>query len=87
MLDKQEADRQREFQAREQRALKFMNKMATGVIAKQQGLMKHEEQMIARYEAEREMRERLNEEKRAATAKREKDEMRALLAKQMQEKH
>lgn len=87
MLDKQEADRQREFQARENRAQKFMNKMATGVIAKQQSYMKHEEQMIARYEAEREMRERLNEEKKAAMARREKDEMRALLAKQMEEKN
>lgn len=43
--------------------------------------------MIARYEAEREMRERLNEEKKAAMARREKDEMRALLAKQMEEKN
>ena len=42
MLDKQEADRLREFKAREARAQNFMNTLASEVIAKQQGRIRNE---------------------------------------------
>ena len=42
MLDKQEADRLREFKAREARAQNFMNTLASEVIAKQQSRIRNE---------------------------------------------
>jgi len=42
MLDKQEADRIREFKQREARAQNFMNTLASTVIAKQQDRVRSE---------------------------------------------
>jgi len=42
MLDKQEADRLREFRAREARAQNFMNTLASDVISKQQNRVRNE---------------------------------------------
>lgn len=86
MLDKQEADRVREFKQREARAQNFMNQLATTVIAKQQARINNENDVIHRYEAEREMRARLEDERRVARDKAEKERMRAVLAQQMAEK-
>ena len=64
MLDKQANDRQREFDNRERRAQEFMNKLATSVISKQVGRQHNEDQNIAKYEAEKEMRARVDDERR-----------------------
>ena len=58
MLDKQENDRQNEMKNREQRAQDFMNKMADNVLQKMANRQKFEEDMLAKYNNEREMRQR-----------------------------
>lgn len=65
MLEKQEMDRQNEMKSREARAQEFMNKMADNVLHKMEKKQQFEDQMLARYENEREMRQRQLEEKRA----------------------
>jgi hypothetical protein len=80
MLDKQEADRIREFKQRENRAQGFMNQLATTVIAKQQARMANEGDVIARYEQQRENRARLEDERRAERDRLEKEQMRRVLA-------
>jgi hypothetical protein len=69
MLDKQEQDRHNESKQREKRAQDFQNKMADGVLAKMSQKQKHEEEMLMRYENERELRMRQLEEKRASRLK------------------
>ena len=64
MLDKQENDRLREFRAREARSQNFMNTLASDVIAKQQNRIKSEQEMLMRYEQDKEMRARLEDERR-----------------------
>lgn len=86
LLEKQEADRQHEFQQREARAQNFMNRLASDVIGKQQDRKRAEDEALMRYEMEKEMRARLADEAKAARIKAEKDEMRKLLAQQMEEK-
>ena len=56
MLDKQEADRQAEAKKREKRAQDFMNKMADNVLQKMADRQAFEEDMLAKYNNEREMR-------------------------------
>ncbi len=58
MLEKQEADRQLEMKERERRAQEFMNKMADNVLQKMDQKQKFEDEMLLRYENEREMRQR-----------------------------
>jgi len=87
MLDKQEQDRQREFIARERRAQEFMNNMAGNVIKTQAQKQRHEDEALTKYEQERELRLREEDRRRIAREKMEKDEMRALLTRQMQEKN
>ena len=58
MLDKQEADRQAEAKRREKRAQDFMNKMADNVLQKMEKKQQYEDEMLSRYENEREMRQR-----------------------------
>lgn len=86
MLDKQEADRQHEFEQRERRAQEFMNNLASRVIQKQQHRKQAEDEQLAKYEYEREMRLRIEDERRAAREAAEKAQMRELLNRQMQEK-
>jgi protein required for attachment to host cells len=64
MLEKQEQDRANEFKARENRAQEFMNRMADTVIRKMDDKQREEEDKIRRYETEKEMRERLEDERR-----------------------
>lgn len=64
MLDKQENDRQREFESREKRAQDFMNNLASKVITKQVMRKTAEDEALARYEYEREMRARMEDERR-----------------------
>lgn len=64
MLQKQEEDRAREVKAREQRAQEFMNRMANTVIKEMDAKAVEEDIKIRRYELQRELRERNEEEKR-----------------------
>ncbi len=64
MLEKQEEDRINEFKARENRAQEFMNKMADTVIKNMDDKQREEDEKIKRYEMEKEMRERKEEERR-----------------------
>ena len=86
MLLKQEQDRVNEFKAREQRAQNFMNRMADTVIKGMDERAKVEEDKIRRYETEKEMRDRLEDERRQNRVKSEQARMRDFLAKQMEEK-
>jgi len=86
MLDKQEADRDNEFAQRERRAQDFMNQLASGVISGQQKRKQFEDENLTKYEVEKEMRLRLEDERRADRDRAEKEEMRRLLARQMDEK-
>ena len=86
MLDKQEADRLREFQQREARAQNFMNSLAGEVISKQQMRIRDEQEALQRYESQKEMRARLEDERRMDRERKEKDQMRSLLFQQMDEK-
>ena len=72
---------------REARAQEFMNKMADNVLAKMDKKQQLEDLMLARYENEREMRQRALEEKRAYKQKEEQAKMRAFLAQQIQDKN
>lgn len=80
MLNNQENDRQKETKQREARAQDFMNKMADGVLHKMGQKQKNEEEMLMRYENERELKLRALEEKRAQKAKVEQSKMRDFLA-------
>ena len=86
MLDKQDNDRQREFEHRERRAQEFMNQLATSVIQKQHSRKTQEDEALARYEHERESRLRMEDQRRMEREAREKQQMRQLLDRQMQEK-
>ena len=57
-----------------------MNTLASDVIGKQQHRKQMEDENLMRYEAEKEMRARLADEKRAERDRLEKAEMRKLLA-------
>ena len=83
MLDKQENDRLREFRERESRAQNFMNTLASDVIGKQQGRIRAEQEALLKYEMEKEMRARMEDERRMERERQEKEQMRALLARQM----
>ena len=63
-----------------------MNKMAGNVLEKMEKKQKEEDDMLIRYENEREMRQRQLEEKRAKRAKEEQERMRAFLADQVRDK-
>ena len=63
-----------------------MNTLASDVIAKQQERKRAEDDNLMRYEMEKEMRARLEDERKAARIQAEKDEMRKLLGQQMDEK-
>ena len=86
MLEKQEQDRLNEVNAREKRAQEFMNKMADTVIRGMDDRQKVEDDKIRKYEMEREMRERMEEERRFKGVKDNQTDMRYFLAKQMGEK-
>ena len=86
MLEKQELDRANEFKNREQRAQHFMNKMADTVLKKMDVRQKDEDQKIKKYELEKELRDRLDDEKRQKKLRDNQDNMRVYLSKQMEEK-
>mgnify|MGYP004359880747 CR=1 FL=1 len=60
--------------------------MAGNVLEKMEKKQKEEDDMLIRYENEREMRQRQLEEKRAKRAKEEQERMRAFLADQVRDK-
>ena len=64
MMAKQEQDRINEVKAREERAQAFMNRMADGVLADLDAIQKKEDDMIAKYEREKEMRARRTEDEK-----------------------
>lgn len=86
MLDKQDQARQREFEQREKRAQDFINNLATKVIQKQMDKKHEEDAALAKYERERELRMRIEDERRAKQEAEDKKKMRDLLARQVQEK-
>lgn len=86
MLEKQEQDRMNEIQAREKRAQDFMNKMADTVIKNMDQRQSDEDNKIKRYEMEKELRERLEDEKRLKRMRDTQHETRKFLFKQMDEK-
>jgi hypothetical protein len=63
-----------------------MNRMADTVIKNMDERARDEEDKIRRYEMEKEMRERMEDEKRFNRVKTEQQRMRDFLAKQMEEK-
>lgn len=71
MLDKQEYDRANEFKNREKRAQEFMNKMADTVLRKMDDKQRDEDNKIRKYEMEKEMRERMEDERRMRKIKEE----------------
>jgi hypothetical protein len=83
MLDRQDQDRQREFEQRERRAQEFMNSLASNVIKNQHAKKSAEDEALARFEHDREMRMRMEDEKRRQRDAEEKAHMRELLARQM----
>ena len=64
-----------------------MNRLAGTVIKNQSAKLAEEEQNLARYQLEKEMRERMLEQRRMEAEKQEKDQMRDLLSRQMVEKN
>lgn len=74
------------MRSREQRAQDFMNKMADNVLQKMANRQRFEEEMLAKYNNEREMRQRQLEEKRAERMRQEQDKMRVFLSQQVEEK-
>lgn len=86
ILDKQEHDRLNEVKSREQRAQDFMNRMADTVIKNMDSRARDEEDKIRRYEAEKELRERMADEAKLNRMKQEQNRMRDYLAKQMEDK-
>jgi hypothetical protein len=86
MLEKQEQDRINEFKAREQRAQDFMNRMADTVIKDMDDKQRDEDDKIRRYEMEKELRDRMEDERRLQKLKNEQARMREFLNKQMEEK-
>ena len=68
------------MKSREARAQEFQNKMADNVLTKMNQRQKYEEEMLARYENEREMYQRQMEEKRLNRVKTDQEKMREFLA-------
>lgn len=79
MMLKQEQDRINEVKAREERAQAFMNRMADGVLADLDAIQRKEDDMIARYEREKEIRARRTEDEKERKKKMEQQEMRKTL--------
>ena len=75
MQDRQEQDRHNEVIARENRAQEFMNRMADGVLAEMEELQKKEDQMVAKYQRQKELKLRKEEERKERMAKRAKETM------------
>jgi uncharacterized membrane protein YfhO len=71
---------------REARAQEFQNKMADNVLSKMDAKQKFEDDMLQRYEHEREMRHRQMEERRMQRGKAEQEKMRTFLSQQVNEK-
>ena len=69
MLEKQEQDRANEFSSREQRAQDFMNRMAGTVIKQMDDRQRDEDDKIRKYELEKEMRDRMEDERRMMAVK------------------
>ncbi|CDW85300.1 UNKNOWN [Stylonychia lemnae] len=86
MLEKQEQDRLMEIQAREKRAQDFMNRMADTVIKQMDQKANEEEMKIRKYEMEKELRERLEDQRRFEMAKTQQIQTRKFLSKQMEDK-
>ena len=80
MLERQENDRQTEMKQREARAQEFMNKMADNVLNKMDKKQKFEDDMLLRYENEKEQRQRQIDERRMQRQKMDQEKMRNFLA-------
>jgi hypothetical protein len=65
MVEKQEQDRADEMAAREKRQLEFMNRMAGGVLKEMDNNAKREEEMIIRFQRERDQKLARDEDEKA----------------------
>jgi len=86
VLDRQEQDRILEFQAREKRAQDYMGKMTDTVIKDMDQRAQTEEDRIKNYEAEKERRDRINDDNRQRKLKMNQHEMRLYLDEQIEER-
>ena len=86
MLEVQEKDRENDFKQRENRTQQYLNQVSDMVLTKMEERRKLEEDNLRRYELEKEMRDRLEDERRARKQREQQDEMRHFLATQVNEK-
>ena len=86
MLDQQEQDRKNELMAREKRSQDFMNRMADGVLKTMDNIQKKEDEMIVKYEREREVKMRMDEELKHQKLKQKQEEILRTLGEQQQAK-
>jgi len=82
MLDQQEQDRKNELMAREKRSQDFMNRMADGVLKTMDNIQKKEDEMIVKYEREREVKMRMDEELKHQKLKQKQEEILRTLGEQ-----
>lgn len=86
LIEKQEQDRERELKNREDRAKKFMAMMTDTVVKDQKLQIWEEEQKILRHYQDKERKEKEEDEKRRQKLLEQKQEMKAFLDKQVQER-
>lgn len=86
VLDQQEADRLNEIRNREKKTQELMNRMADTVIKDLDRKRDEDEQKVLRYQQEKEMRDRMDDDERLKRIKDNQKEMREYLDKQTEEK-
>ena len=86
MLDKQEEDRINEIKAREERQQHLMARMADTVLKEQKQKNLEEDLLLLRQIEEKEVLDKTEDERRVLMAQRQKQEIRKILDKQVQEK-
>jgi hypothetical protein len=87
MLDKQEEDRLNEMKAREERQQLLMARMADTVLKEQKQKNLEEDMMLLRQIEEKELLDKQEDDRRAAQLSRQKQEIRKILDKQVEEKN
>lgn len=87
LVEKQEADRERDLKNREDRAKKFMAMMTDTVVKDQKLQIWEEEQKILKHYQDRERKEKEEDEKRRLKSLQQKQEMKSFLDKQVGERN
>ncbi|MDR3581660.1 MAG: hypothetical protein P4L67_00085 [Candidatus Pacebacteria bacterium] len=86
VLDQQESDRLEEIRSRERKTQELMNRMADTVIKELDKKRDEDEQKVVRYQQEKELRDRMDDDERLRRIKENQKEMRLYLDKQTEEK-